>query len=104
MDDLHALHLVRRSVSNLNRQKTPPVTLAEPQEPRLPADDLYGIVGDNLMKTFDVREVGVGGGCGCGEVGAGPSGEGQLFLEDGSGFVLGGIGLGRPDITTVMLV
>ncbi|XP_043225818.1 methylcrotonoyl-CoA carboxylase beta chain, mitochondrial-like [Amphibalanus amphitrite] len=57
VDDLHALHLVRRSVRNLNRQKTPPVTLLEPEEPRLPASDLYGIVGDNLMKTFDVREV-----------------------------------------------
>ena len=57
VDDLHALHLVRRSVRNLNRQKTPPVTLTEPEEPRLSAQDLYGIVGDNLMKTFDVREV-----------------------------------------------
>ena len=63
VDDLHALHLVRRSVRNLNRQKTPPVTIIEPEEPRLPAEDLYGIVGDNLMKTFDVREVREGGGC-----------------------------------------
>jgi 3-methylcrotonyl-CoA carboxylase beta subunit len=28
-----------------------------PEEPLFPADELYGIVGDNLKKTFDVREV-----------------------------------------------
>lgn len=26
-------------------------------DPAYPADDLYGIVGDNLKKSFDVREV-----------------------------------------------
>ena len=26
-------------------------------EPLFPADDLYGIVGEDLKKTFDVREV-----------------------------------------------
>ena len=28
-----------------------------PKEPLHPADDLYGIVGDNLKKPFDVKEV-----------------------------------------------
>ena len=28
-----------------------------PKEPLYPADDLYGIVGDNLKKPFDVKEV-----------------------------------------------
>ena len=29
----------------------------EPTEPLYPADELYGIVGENLKKTFDVRQV-----------------------------------------------
>lgn len=28
-----------------------------PEEPIHPAEELYGIVGANLKKTFDVREV-----------------------------------------------
>lgn len=27
------------------------------EEPLYPAEEIYGIVGDNLMKTYDVREV-----------------------------------------------
>jgi 3-methylcrotonyl-CoA carboxylase beta subunit len=27
-------------------------------EPLYPADELYGIVGDNLKRVYDVREVG----------------------------------------------
>ena len=30
---------------------------AEVEAPLYPADDLYGIVGDNLKRTYDVREV-----------------------------------------------
>lgn len=33
------------------------VTLETPEEPIHPAEELYGIVGANLKKTFDVREV-----------------------------------------------
>ncbi|XP_042898296.1 methylcrotonoyl-CoA carboxylase beta chain, mitochondrial [Parasteatoda tepidariorum] len=56
-DDEHALHITRRIVKNLNRIKTPEVTISESEEPKYALDDLYGIVGDNLKKTFDVREV-----------------------------------------------
>ena len=57
LDDEHALHLARRIVSNLNYTKKPDVTLQEPEDPIYSADDLYGIVGEDLKKTFDVREV-----------------------------------------------
>ena len=57
VDDLHALHLARRAVRNLNLVKRPDVALTEPEDPLFPADDLYGIVGDNLKKTYDIREV-----------------------------------------------
>ena len=33
------------------------VTVLPPEEPLYPADELYGIVGANLMRPFDVREV-----------------------------------------------
>ncbi|CAL4128918.1 unnamed protein product, partial [Meganyctiphanes norvegica] len=57
LDDTHALHLARRVVRSLNRQKNPQVTVTEVKEPLFNPEDLYGIVGENLMKTFDVRDV-----------------------------------------------
>ena len=57
LDDDHALHLARRVVKNLNYQKNPEVTVSQVQEPLYSADDLYGFVGDDLKKTYDVREV-----------------------------------------------
>ncbi|CAI9742951.1 methylcrotonoyl-CoA carboxylase beta chain, mitochondrial-like [Octopus vulgaris] len=56
-DDGHALHIARRIVSNLNYMKKPNVTITEVEEPVHPADELYGLVGSNLKKSFDVREV-----------------------------------------------
>jgi 3-methylcrotonyl-CoA carboxylase beta subunit len=56
LDDKHAIHLARRVISNLNLKKKASVA-SRPEEPLYPADDLYGIVGGNLKKTFDVREV-----------------------------------------------
>lgn len=56
-DDHHALHLTRRVVKNLNKVKKPDVTQTTPEEPYLPLDDLYGIVGVNLKRGYDVREV-----------------------------------------------
>ncbi|XP_059154785.1 methylcrotonoyl-CoA carboxylase beta chain, mitochondrial-like [Physella acuta] len=56
-DETHALHIARRVIKNLNYTKDPGVTITEPVEPLFDASELYGIVGDNLKKTFDVREV-----------------------------------------------
>jgi len=56
-DDTHALYIARQIVKNINQVKNPPVSIIEPKEPIFPADELYGIVGDNLKKTFDMREV-----------------------------------------------
>ena len=52
-----AKKLYRRCVANLNYVKKPGVVQAEVEEPLYPAEDLYGIVGDDLKKTFDMREV-----------------------------------------------
>ncbi|KAK0136056.1 Methylcrotonoyl-CoA carboxylase beta chain, mitochondrial [Merluccius polli] len=46
LDDNHALHLARKAV-----------TTELPEPPLYPADELYGIVGANLKRNFDVREV-----------------------------------------------
>ncbi|VDO52296.1 unnamed protein product [Haemonchus placei] len=56
-NDAHALHLARNAVAGLG----PPVGAAEFadhfEEPLYPAEELLGIVGANLKKTFEVREV-----------------------------------------------
>lgn len=59
VDDFHALQQARQCIKNLNYRKTLPVHVPGelPKEPLYPADDLYGIVGDNLKKPFDVKEV-----------------------------------------------
>eukprot|EP00088_Acartia_fossae_P046158 TRINITY_DN4979_c0_g1_i2.p1 TRINITY_DN4979_c0_g1~~TRINITY_DN4979_c0_g1_i2.p1 ORF type:complete len:567 (+),score=132.86 TRINITY_DN4979_c0_g1_i2:34-1734(+) len=57
LDDQHALHMARRSVANLNRIKPADVTVAEVEEPVHDPADLYGIVGEDLKKTFEIREV-----------------------------------------------
>ncbi|XP_037517292.1 methylcrotonoyl-CoA carboxylase beta chain, mitochondrial [Rhipicephalus sanguineus] len=56
-DEVHALHITRRIVGNLNRRKPTQMVTTEVEEPALDLDDIYGIVGDNLKKPYDVREV-----------------------------------------------
>ncbi len=55
--DAHALSITRSIVANLNWQKRPPVSLAEPQAPLYPAEELYGIIPADTKKPFDVREI-----------------------------------------------
>lgn len=57
IDDQHALYLTRRVVSNLNIVKRQQLRMEPSEEPLYPAEELYGIVSENLMKTYDVREV-----------------------------------------------
>ncbi|KAJ1659742.1 Methylcrotonoyl-CoA carboxylase beta chain, mitochondrial [Dispira simplex] len=55
--DEHALVLTRRVVGNLNYEKKLPVTVRPSVEPLYPTVDLAGIVGDNLKKPLDIRNV-----------------------------------------------
>ena len=55
-DDAHALALVRRIVSNLNRP-TPRGPQAAPEDPLFDPEEIYGIVPADLRKPYDVREV-----------------------------------------------
>ena len=57
LNDHHALGIARRIVANLNRHKTTSLELAEPVEPRYPAEELYGVINADIRKPYDVREV-----------------------------------------------
>eukprot|EP00045_Choanoeca_perplexa_P007292 m.64883 g.64883 ORF g.64883 m.64883 type:complete len:632 (-) comp14012_c0_seq1:117-2012(-) len=57
MDDEHALSILRSCVSHLNRPKQMALETREPEEPLHDASTMYGIVGTNLKKTFEVRDV-----------------------------------------------
>jgi 3-methylcrotonyl-CoA carboxylase beta subunit/propionyl-CoA carboxylase len=56
-DDEHALHLARAIVSTLHVHKTLPADLTSPESPRYDPEEIYGIVGTDLRKQYDVREV-----------------------------------------------
>ena len=56
-DDLHALTIVRDIVSTLQPPVPAPVNRAEPRPPLYPADDLYGIVPQDVRAPYDVHEV-----------------------------------------------
>jgi len=57
LDDTHALHIARNVVGNLNREKPSNTGKATYKEPIYSPEELYGIVGTNLMRPYDVREV-----------------------------------------------
>ncbi|MCK4721190.1 methylcrotonoyl-CoA carboxylase [bacterium] len=56
-DDRHALQLARACIARLNRKKNIPLDIRESREPLYPAEEIYGIVGTDLRKPYDVREV-----------------------------------------------
>lgn len=57
VNDEHALDLARRSVSRLNRTHKHELHTTEVKPPRYAEDELYGIVGTDLRKPYDVHEV-----------------------------------------------
>jgi 3-methylcrotonyl-CoA carboxylase beta subunit len=56
-NDAHALQLCRACISRLNWQKRGQLKMQEPKPPRLDPAEIYGIVGTDLKKPYDVREV-----------------------------------------------
>lgn len=60
-DDYHALHITKNIIENLNinNNNEDKISISdEPEPPLYPHEELYGIVGENLKKNYDVREVG----------------------------------------------
>lgn len=56
-DDTHALHLTQHIVRSLNKDRCISEITETPEQPVHAVDELYGIVGDDLTKSFDIREV-----------------------------------------------
>jgi len=56
-NDEHALAIVRNIAGRLNTAKTIDLDLAEPAEPKLDPEDLYGIIPDDVRTPYDVHEV-----------------------------------------------
>lgn len=56
-NDPHALQLVRQAIANINHVKQPNLTVYPSVPPRFDSLELYGIVGTDLKKQFDVKEV-----------------------------------------------
>ena len=55
--DEHALTIVRDIVSTLPQDHVPDVNLAAPRPPRFDAEELYGIIPQDVRQPYDVREV-----------------------------------------------
>lgn len=56
-NDHHALHLARKIVSHLNRQKPEQLARRETREPVYPVEELNGIIPADTRKSYDVREI-----------------------------------------------
>jgi 3-methylcrotonyl-CoA carboxylase beta subunit len=56
-NDHHALKLVRRAVSRLNRVKPASLDLVEAEEPLYDPKEIYGIVPSDARRPYDVREI-----------------------------------------------
>jgi 3-methylcrotonyl-CoA carboxylase beta subunit/propionyl-CoA carboxylase len=56
-DDEHALEMCRTVMSTLNSAKLLPADMAEPEDPKYDAADIYGIVSADTRKPYEVREV-----------------------------------------------
>jgi 3-methylcrotonyl-CoA carboxylase beta subunit len=57
LDDHHALGIARAIVGNLNYVKKISITVETSPEPLYPADDIYGVIPDDVRRPYDVREV-----------------------------------------------
>ncbi|QUM76287.1 methylcrotonoyl-CoA carboxylase [Moritella sp. 24] len=56
-DDNHALQLVRQAIANINHVKRTDLAVCPSKPPLFDSLELYGIVGTDLKKQFDVKEV-----------------------------------------------
>ncbi|CAD5210176.1 unnamed protein product [Bursaphelenchus xylophilus] len=56
-NDEHALFQARSIIAGLNQEPARFPSTSGIEDPIYPSEELYGIVGTNLKKTFDVREV-----------------------------------------------
>ena len=56
-NDNDALQIARDVVSNLNRKKEYSVNVTEAKDPLYSANEIPGIIGTNLRKPFDMKQI-----------------------------------------------
>lgn len=56
-NDEHALEIVRSIVANLNTMKRVELDVREPRTPAFDAEELYGLIPEDVRAPYDVREV-----------------------------------------------
>lgn len=56
-NDEHAIGITRNIIENLERPIKFPLDIAEPEEPYYDPEELFGVVPNDLRKSYDVREV-----------------------------------------------
>lgn len=56
-NDEHALQIMRDIVSHLPPPSLPDINLAEPRPPQYAAEEIYGVVPEDVRTPYDVREV-----------------------------------------------
>jgi 3-methylcrotonyl-CoA carboxylase beta subunit len=56
-NDLHALAIARKAVTNLNRRRPEHPEDHEVIDPLYPAEDIYGVIPTDTRKPFDIREI-----------------------------------------------
>ena len=56
-NDEHALTIVRDIISHLPKPRVPDVNMADPVPPKFEAEELYGIVPQDVRAPYDVHEV-----------------------------------------------
>jgi 3-methylcrotonyl-CoA carboxylase beta subunit len=56
-NDEHALTIVREIVASLPENRTPDIAMIEPREPKYAAEELYGLIPEDVRAPYDVREV-----------------------------------------------
>tara|TARA_R110000764_G_scaffold59492_2_gene128397 strand:+ start:98 stop:1705 length:1608 start_codon:yes stop_codon:yes gene_type:complete len=56
-NDEHALEIVRTIVDSLNTVKRVDIDVREPRAPAFDAEELYGLIPDDVRAPYDVREV-----------------------------------------------
>jgi 3-methylcrotonyl-CoA carboxylase beta subunit len=57
VSDHHALGIARRIVGNLNRVKSAPLAGTTPKEPLYPAEEIYGVIPNDVRRPYEVREI-----------------------------------------------
>jgi 3-methylcrotonyl-CoA carboxylase beta subunit len=57
VDDRHAIGIARHIVGNLNQVKGMTLVVETPREPLYPAEEIYGVIPDDVRRPYEVREI-----------------------------------------------